>query len=204
MTGRRGYAASVIVMTLFTMLLAGTGASQLAHRDVLVSWQRESSRHRADQLARAAIAEAMFQVQTWVNSPEEPLPGADLAPVTTWFQLVRIPPADRANGWSSAGSVAVPVPEAAQLARAESLAIPAVEVRLVRLVAPGGLVQGVLSGRVTVRGAGLNRRLTEHRRFHHLVISGERVAGDDPAGAGWAYTRCHIDGRPLGRFHESL
>lgn len=135
---------------------------------------------RADQLGRAAVAEAMRAVEGEANEPsnrwKDPR-AADTARdpmLDAWFRRLHAdPPGGTAEPPRLDRPVRVPVPRVAALAAREGLAVSDVDVWVAARTTDGLLTHGSIDARVVVRGGRgpwvVSRTLEERRVFTTLA-----------------------------------
>lgn len=217
---RVGATVLVAIAVMLSIMGLGAGAAWTLRQGSTRIHHGSLVMRRADQLARAAVAEAVDTIQRLANDPHAtPLVvpgGAAGLIVDAWFRAVRPPPAGGTP--PVADTVEIVCAATTALAMADGFELLSesgkggVVARCVAAKTHQGVHQGVIELTIDIRGGRgpwiVGRRLVERRVFYvtstDISAEGDACAesADDPNCA-LSYT-CRVLAAPLGRVHANF
>lgn len=195
---RGGQAVTVFVLFLLIVLQVSTASAWFVRRGAGAGHTGSSNIRRADQLARAGVAEAMAIIQRSTNDPRW-APGTPSTQILeSWFRFLRPPCSGQPRPLPSSGGVEILTFTTLALAQADGFELTSVTARPLDLDS-SAVPQGVLECTVEVSTQpgrwAVRRQLTERRIFFCLDAGGQTPSRT---------LTVVISSTPLGRIHASL
>jgi hypothetical protein len=197
---RRAFTVTAMALALLVLLQSSAACAWLLRRSAANGHHLSFNIRRADQLARAALAEAFAAVQQAANDPRVPSGKEPTELLGSWFRLLRPPVSASSPPVAPPAGVSIQTPDAVRLAGEEGFTLGSVIARRLALEAYSGVWQGVLECSVEITGGRgptrIQRRIVERRVFFDL----DATTVETPSSTLLVQILTH----PMGRSHASL